>query len=78
MKLCNCENMKLWKYGNSVALAFIASLCLSSAFCQDMHISEPLGFSDKNIPEERLEARQAFSELKFGIFLHWGIYSGIS
>ena len=75
MKLCNCENMKLWKYGNSVALAFIASLCLSSAFCQDMHISEPLGFSDKNIPEERLEARQAFSELKFGIFLHWGIYS---
>lgn len=25
------------------------------------------------IPAERLEARREFSELKFGIFLHWGI-----
>lgn len=27
------------------------------------------------VPPERLEARKAFAELKFGIFLHWGLYS---
>lgn len=27
------------------------------------------------VPPERLAARKAFAELKFGIFLHWGLYS---
>ena len=27
------------------------------------------------VPPERLEARRSFSELKFGIFLHWGVYA---
>ena len=33
------------------------------------------GCSAGDVPAERLVARQAFSELKFGIFLHWGIYA---
>ena len=29
----------------------------------------------EDVPAERIEARREFAELKFGIFLHWGIYA---
>lgn len=78
VKLWNCENMKVWKYGNVVAAAFCSFLCLSSAFCDDISTSAhcaSLRLCVENIPQDRLEARKEFSELKFGIFLHWGIYA---
>ena len=31
-----------------------------------------------DVPPERLAARKAFSELAFGIFLHWGLYSSFA
>ena len=34
----------------------------------------PAGLAD-TVSEERLAARKAFAERRFGIFLHWGIYS---
>lgn len=42
---------------------FVALLCINS-FAQDYIPSE-----------ENLKSRQEFSDMKFGIFLHWGIYS---
>lgn len=42
---------------------FVALLCINS-FAQDYIPSE-----------ENLKSRQKFSDMKFGIFLHWGIYS---
>ena len=34
------------------------------------------GFAQEYVPTpENLQARQEFSDMKFGIFLHWGIYS---
>ena len=39
------------------------------------HPSSLIPHTLSTVPPERLEARQAFSELKFGIFIHWGIYS---
>ena len=42
---------------------FVALLCINS-FAQDYIPSE-----------ENLKYRQEFSDMKFGIFLHWGIYS---
>ena len=32
----------------------------------------------ESVPQERLEARRAFSELKFGIFVHWGLYASFA
>ena len=40
-------------------------LCASAAFAQSVYTPA----------EENLKARQEFSDSKFGIFLHWGIYS---
>ena len=32
----------------------------------------------ESVPQERLEARREFSELKFGIFVHWGLYASFA
>ena len=34
------------------------------------------GHTQDEVPtQENLQARKAFADMKFGIFLHWGIYS---
>lgn len=49
---------------------YIISLALLSA--TNIHASQPESY----VPtQENLKARQEFSDSKFGIFLHWGIYS---
>lgn len=35
-------------------------------------------FGGEVVPPERLEARKVFAELKFGIFLHWGLYASFA
>ena len=37
--------------------------------------NQPTWAAQYNPPKENLEAREKFSAKKFGIFLHWGIYS---
>ena len=32
----------------------------------------------ESVPQERMEARRAFSELKFGMFVHWGLYASFA
>ncbi len=53
-----------------------SALCMLLAgglFPQAMHAEEPSGWYTPT--EENLASRQAFQDDKFGIFLHWGLYS---
>ena len=58
------------------AAAFAAVFVCACAFAQGA--AEPFARSAAEfvkVPAERLAARKAYSEMKFGIFLHWGIYA---
>lgn len=49
-----------------ILVSFIAMICaVSSAFAQNSYVPSP----------ENLKAREQFSKNRFGIFIHWGIYS---
>jgi alpha-L-fucosidase len=50
---------------NSVVLAF-------GAFALARH---PAARAQDTVPPERLAARQWFQDAKFGLFIHWGVYS---
>lgn len=52
----------------------IASLFLLSCLWSGMLTARPTASSYVPAPEN-LKARQAFSDARFGIFLHWGLYS---
>ena len=41
---------------------------------REMSVKLP-GMKSLAVPPERLAARQAFSDMKLGIFIHWGIYA---
>jgi len=37
--------------------------------------SDAVGQTPDSIPKSRLEARQWFQNARFGMFVHWGVYS---
>lgn len=52
---------------------------LSAVLAASLYAMSAIGVSAQEVPylptPENMESRQEFSDMKFGIFLHWGIYS---
>jgi alpha-L-fucosidase len=51
-----------------VALALLAATAMAPP-------AQPAAAADQPPPPARLEARRAFEDMRFGLFVHWGVYS---
>jgi alpha-L-fucosidase len=63
--MMNPNQLTIWRWTSRLCLAAILALACGHAVGQSTYIPAP----------ENLTARQEFQDAKFGMFIHWGIYS---
>ena len=86
VKMCNCENMKLWKYGNgrvscpSSRVLLTLGICIFAyfhnstiAYCAE-GASAPRRLFDET-PAQKTARLAWWTEGRFGMFIHFGLYS---
>jgi alpha-L-fucosidase len=56
----------------SAKSAFHFALCAFQLFCASVAVAQT---TSTPVPPERMAAREWFRDAKFGLFIHWGVYS---
>ncbi len=64
--------MKTCCYCPEICILAIICLCLSGPVC---HAAESAGPHAKELPEQRDARMEWFRQARFGMFIHWGLYS---
>ncbi len=64
-----CYHLTMQKYFGGYSRYLLACVTLSAALCA------PLRAQDSVVAPERVAARTWFQDAKFGMFIHWGVYS---
>ena len=82
VKMCNCENMKSWKYGNgrvsrlsSRALITLAVSIFTYLHTFTIAYSSELRHIFDETPAQKTERLSWWTEGRFGMFIHFGLYS---
>ena len=82
VKMCNCENMKSWKYGNGRVSCPSSRVLLTLAICIFAYFhNSTIAYSSTprrlfaETPAQKAERLSWWTHDRFGMFIHFGLYS---